>query len=322
MVAKEAWSYPQLPPACLASGEACPDCPIAPECGYLAVGKALQDERRALEATHAELGETRVKLEKECVENVRAMHDSLIPGFLSRYGLEKTVEQNKSLQREILEGRCGVLMLDLRGLEYINNTYGHLAGDAYLKHAAARLTGNGSSGLLRSSSPPPEIENRRSNPNLRDILFCRPSGGGDEIVGIVRDITQDDFRLVEQRISSELSIDMAIRDSAQGRAPVIACIGGAHAAVFPPNLGTSPIDQLNVLIGKADEISNQRHAIQYHILWGMAVNVNPALSTRYPLIALEPDKNKWVVMEQFFLTKCPDFAQDPRAMLVAPEGAQ
>lgn len=67
----------------------------------------------------------------------RATHDYLT-GFANRYLFYDRFKQKLSQARRNRE-RFGVITLDMDGLKAINDTYGHLAGDAAIKETAQRI---------------------------------------------------------------------------------------------------------------------------------------------------------------------------------------
>jgi two-component system cell cycle response regulator len=68
----------------------------------------------------------------------RASHDALT-GLLNRAGIEEILI--RELQRAVREGhRLALAMADLDHFKGVNDTYGHMAGDAVLREVAARMT--------------------------------------------------------------------------------------------------------------------------------------------------------------------------------------
>lgn len=97
-----------------------------------------QDESNR-ESELAELRARIAELERRCVELDRLAHyDTLVPvpnrrGFVRQ--LELTIARHKRYRY-----RAAVLFVDLDGLKMLNDSFGHLAGDAALIHVAAQLS--------------------------------------------------------------------------------------------------------------------------------------------------------------------------------------
>ena len=110
----------------------------------------------------------------------RAMHDVLTGLPMRWVFLEQLQHGLDTLRRR--PGHIGVLFLDLDGLKYVNDTYGHLAGDALLATCATRI---------RAALRPADIVARV---------------GGDEFVVLLESISGSaDAERVAERVLVELA---------------------------------------------------------------------------------------------------------------------
>jgi two-component system, cell cycle response regulator len=92
----------------------------------LHVGQRILDLQDSLIAAREEL-------------RFRATHDALT-GVANRAVVLDAI--NRELSRQVREGGSfGLILLDVDHFKQVNDTYGHLAGDAVLKEAARRITG-------------------------------------------------------------------------------------------------------------------------------------------------------------------------------------
>lgn len=67
----------------------------------------------------------------------QALHDSL-PGLFNRRGLEQKLDLAFKQARATATVSC-LLMIDVDALKYVNDRYGHVIGDSYLRDVAARV---------------------------------------------------------------------------------------------------------------------------------------------------------------------------------------
>lgn len=130
---------------------------------------------------------------------VRDIEDEYAEQMRKQKSLEKisfedslTGLQNRTAYNQILvqinkrtSGSCGVIFSDLNGLKYMNDNFGHAAGDNYLKSFAD---------FLKKSF--------RTNSCYRI--------GGDEFITIIQDSTEEEFNT---RTSSFISCAEALKDT-------------------------------------------------------------------------------------------------------------
>lgn len=137
-------------------------------------------------------------------------------------GLANRVTFFDALEREPKERRAAALYIDLDDFKPINDTYGHLAGDAVLEEMGRRL---------RAAVRPTDLVARL---------------GGDEFAVLCRDVsTEASAEILAQRIHESVTVPVPLADDGRtGR--VGASIGVAIAA----EAGTDPM----VLLDQADRL--------------------------------------------------------------------
>jgi diguanylate cyclase (GGDEF)-like protein len=133
-----------------------------------------------------------------------------------RYMMERLVQAWAAAQRRIAPLSC--IAIDIDHFKRINDTLGHAAGDAALRHVA---------GLLRS------------NARLQDLV-CRT--GGEEFLVICPDISQEEARLCAERL--RLAVSAAPFHHTAGAAPITISAGVACSG--------SHTDGVEVLLQDAD----------------------------------------------------------------------
>ncbi|MES2260918.1 MAG: sensor domain-containing diguanylate cyclase [Pseudomonadota bacterium] len=77
----------------------------------------------------------------------RAQHDALT-GLTNRATFDQAVQQALARNGRQADGRVSLMLLDLDGFKTVNDTHGHLAGDAVLRTVAQRLANAGRKGDL------------------------------------------------------------------------------------------------------------------------------------------------------------------------------
>jgi diguanylate cyclase (GGDEF)-like protein len=118
--------------------------------------------------------------EQSSAELDRLAHTDILTGLHNRRYLEQELERHVELYRRY-KRPFALLMLDFDNLKWLNDTFGHAAGDAALKHLAS---------LMRS--------------NIRDVdIPCR--FGGDEFVILMPEADKNSIRAVGRRIAESLS---------------------------------------------------------------------------------------------------------------------
>lgn len=160
----------------------------------------LQVGKRILALQH-ELIQAREEL------RFQANHDALT-GIFSRAAILSLLD--RELQRAARSGMpTGILMIDLDHFKKINDTYGHLTGDAVLKGVADRI-----------------------NQGVRSYDFLGRYGG-EEFLAVLSNCYPEDLRTVAQRVRSAVS-DIPICTAATSLSVTIS-IGG----VVTSNLASS-----------------------------------------------------------------------------------
>jgi two-component system, cell cycle response regulator len=161
----------------------------------------LQAGKRILTLQH-ELIQAREEL------RFQANHDALT-GILSRAAILNALD--RELQRGARSGTpTGILMMDLDRFKRLNDTYGHLSGDAILKGVAHRI-----------------------NQAVRSYDFLGRYGG-EEFLAVLSNCYPDDLRTIAERVRSAVS-DMPI-DTEIASLAVTVSVGGVVTSHATPGL--------------------------------------------------------------------------------------
>src|SRR5271170_1239111 len=138
----------------------------------------------------------------------QANHDALT-GVFSRAAILSLID--RELQRTARSGMpTGILMMDLDSFKKINDTYGHLTGDAVLKEVADRIN-----------------RTVRSYDSLGRY-------GGEEFAAVLSNCSPDDLRTVAERVRSAVS-DVPIGTETTSVAVTVS-IGGIVTSHATPGL--------------------------------------------------------------------------------------
>lgn len=169
------------------------------ESAQSAMSSQINELQQAMDTRNKELAE---------VEEVRhrALHDALT-GIWNRGGIMDILK--RELVRAQREGTfVGVLLGDLDHFKSVNDTFGHLAGDAVLQEAAQRITAA-----------------------VRSYDFVGRYGGEEFL--IILSSCENDLDMVEKanRIRSHVC-SMPV-STAEGEIPITLSLGAASSAEFP-----------------------------------------------------------------------------------------
>jgi GGDEF domain-containing protein len=241
--------------------------------------------------------------------------DTLMDGFLTAAGFELALTKPSALRdqlhEEIADGRTGVLMLDVRGLSFINNQFDHTIGNAFLQIVGHRIKQ-----VVRTTDQPYHGQERRHDESAsQDTLFFRK--GGDEVGVVMHSIGKTDFAKRKKDLSTALSITRALENPHE--VPVIASVGGMHITetTLPHSWDddTGVRDAAQKLIKAADMRANRSRDVQYETMRRLVLGQDPALANTLR-------SNDSTGIAEYFFTKCfPDFAVnvEPRVQAAVEE---
>jgi GGDEF domain-containing protein len=134
-----------------------------------------------------------------------ATHDPLT-GLLNRLGFE--IEMEKLVQS--MAGQFSLLVMDIDGLKPLNDKFGHDAGDAHLKNAAAVIQGQ-----VRANPHTEPIE-KRAHPELTDIVTAARIGGDEFAIMIEGVGDQEMLNKIQARMQYNL-VQENIKATIDGR---------------------------------------------------------------------------------------------------------
>lgn len=145
-------------------------------------------------------------------------HRDCLTGLANRYSLNKSLSYHMRRAQKF-QHSIGLMILDLDNFKYVNDTYGHLVGDALLRKAADRLT---------------------RCVNQQDILARL---GGDEFAIVINNVQQASE---VQRVASDIIRQIAMPFSIDGHQCYVGTSIGI--AIFPQHA-----DSLDLLMKRADD---------------------------------------------------------------------
>ncbi|MGQ9723990.1 MAG: diguanylate cyclase [Tepidimonas sp.] len=145
------------------------------------------DELHALRA-RAEQAENEIRrLQRELDQMTELVTHDLLTGVLNRKGLQEAVQQ-EAARAERRGGAVSIALLDIDDFKKLNDTLGHLAGDAALQHLAQ---------VARESLRPHDAIGRY---------------GGEEFLLILPDTNAEQAVAVVQRLQRDLSAHLFLQD--------------------------------------------------------------------------------------------------------------
>lgn len=188
--------------------------------------RLAQTSLRALEYAAARALLLQRQLEEGREVSERLMHDDVAPSLLNRRGAMELIETDAELAKELQEGACGIVFLDVRFLKYINDTFSDEYGDAFLNLAAQKIDG-----ILdaRIRTVLTEDGDNERKPDIR-IRY-----GGDEFIILVRRVTPEQLEAVAERLRKEFSVIRAIEEAEkQEKMPIAANTVTCHTSELSP----------------------------------------------------------------------------------------
>ncbi|HET7302606.1 MAG TPA: hypothetical protein VFI74_04720 [Candidatus Saccharimonadales bacterium] len=213
--------YPEQPPLCTTTGTECQPCPAGAEprnCRYLALGQTIVEQKIEISGLQEDIAHLTL--------------DPKLPNTLNLAGLYLHAQKDPFMQEQLRQGTCGFIFLDVRGLSYVNGTFGHDIGDLFLEEGRDRIH-EALTGHIRAQNQPVSLERRNNTSAQPNDEFARL--GGDEFGALLYNIGPADFERRTREV--DLSVDVyeaAIRDQANDEGlPIIASVAGMHMTELP-----------------------------------------------------------------------------------------
>ncbi|HSX07594.1 MAG TPA: hypothetical protein VLG11_01750 [Candidatus Saccharimonadales bacterium] len=260
-----------------------------------------------------------------------ARHDDLLPEFFNLFGMKHLIETDAELRRELLEGRCGVLRLDVRGLKFVNDlthhggVSGEGGGNDFLRLVGARVMGSSNTSPLVRLTP---RSTKEGDEPVKDLLFFRPHG--DELGTAVRRVTPENLQIVGRRVSNAFSVARGIQEGRNSMAPIIGNVGAAHASELtisdseislPPGTSKKAAEVIrakaifDAVSQEADARSTGIRRQQYQEMLNALCEDDPTLPLRHNHIVKDPQSHTSSILKLFFERFCPAFLEDPEGAI-------
>jgi diguanylate cyclase len=150
----------------------------------LRVSEELSTLRDRAQAAEAEVQ----RLQRELDQMSELVTHDLLTGVLNRKGLDEVVERESARAERLGTGVC-VALLDIDDFKKLNDTLGHLAGDAALQHLA---------NVARQSLRPQDSIGRY---------------GGEEFIIVLPDTTVEQAVAIVQRLQRDLSAHLFLQNN-------------------------------------------------------------------------------------------------------------
>ncbi len=162
-----------------------------------------------------------------------------LTGLLNRGGLDTSLEQYKHMARDTSQFVFSIIAIDVNGLKYVNDTYGHEAGDQLIKQVAD---------ILLTSTRKTDIISRSGGDEY--IVLC-PNTDHKRTLPIV-----DRIRELEQ----ETNISCTSKQTGKTEIiPVRMSLGVADSREFPPEEVLSEADHRESLNKKEYYKMNKKY---------------------------------------------------------------
>jgi diguanylate cyclase (GGDEF)-like protein len=146
-----------------------------------------------------------------------------LTGLLDRWGWDEQAPPAVTRARQ--HGQSSALLIvDLDLFKNVNDTFGHLAGDAVLQHAAGALRGATRSG---------------------DVLGRYGGHGGDEFLVLLPETSLPDAIAVAHRIQAGIRTMEVSTRTAQGTVVITGCTASIGVTAHPAG---SPVEVLDLLL--------------------------------------------------------------------------
>ncbi|SFR06966.1 EAL domain-containing protein [Poseidonocella sedimentorum] len=178
-------------------------------------GKYITDDEAEPRYYGVSFDVTHDKLKTQALEQARARleyesrHDAMT-GLANRRKLDEAYATQASIHRAGSAKRLAVLHFDIDHFKHINDTLGHDAGDATLKHAAS---------VLRRTTPPGALVSRVGGDEFVALLFDAPGDATLERIAedIIGEISQPFFYGAQEcKIGTSIGVATTDYPSADG----------------------------------------------------------------------------------------------------------
>lgn len=280
-------------------GLPCEDCPVLPDdCRALAAGKLILAQQRRLGTQQERLQAMRI--------------DSIVDNAFTPEGLRDHLLYDANLAEELRQLQWGVVEVDGRFLDYLNQFGGEFLGDRFLRQGGAHIV-DLIEGLIRRRNQPVPADRRAGYTSSLDIL-CRR--GGDEYALLVRNVSPKQLADIATRLQGHLTPQAAIERYDQGHIPFMASVSFQHASTLDPAIcrqtllsASNPWGAFEIIYRAASLHQTAIKAAQYATMWQLVRKTAESNGIR-TMMKHQPD-DKRSVAEAFLSLLCTRFWIDP-----------